>query len=103
MASMRSNSSANALNRLGIEVGSLSSTQKKQWDTDGVIVKQVRQGAGANAGLVNGDVITMINGAMIRDMGDFDGVVHKLKAGSAVPMRIVRRGAPMFIPLRVIE
>ncbi|OUR66994.1 serine peptidase, partial [Bermanella sp. 47_1433_sub80_T6] len=103
MASMRSNSSSSALNRLGIEVGSLSSTQKKQWDTDGVIVKQVRQGAGANAGLVNGDVITMINGAMIRDMGDFDGVVSKLKAGSAVPMRIVRRGAPMFIPLRVIK
>ncbi len=103
MASMRSNSSSSALNRLGIEVGALSSAQKKQWDTDGVIVKQVRQGAGANAGLVNGDVITMINGAMIRGMGDFDGVVGKLKAGSAVPMRIVRRGAPMFIPLRVID
>jgi serine protease Do len=102
-ASMRSNPSAHAVNRLGIEVGSLSSAQKNNWDTQGVIVKQVSQGAGANAGLVSGDVITMINGGMIREINDFDTAVSKLLAGSVVPMRIVRRGAPMFIPLRVIN
>ncbi len=103
LASMHSNPSVHAINRLGIEVASLSSAQRNKWDTQGVIVKQVSQGAGANAGLVNGDVITMINGAMIREIGDFDTAVSKLVKGSAVPMRIVRRGAPMFIPLRVIN
>ena len=88
-------------NRLGLDVSELTQAQKKQWDTLGVIVKQVSQGAGANAGLVNGDVITMINGELIRDLPDFKRVVKALRSGRAVPMRIVRRGAAMFIPLRI--
>jgi len=88
-------------NRLGIEVASLSDAQKKQWGTEGVVVKSVQQGAGSNAGLISGDVITMINGEMIRDMSDFDRAVKQLPSGRRVPMQIVRRGAPMFIPLRV--
>ncbi len=88
-------------NRLGIEVTALSATQKRQWDTEGVVVTGVRQGAGANAGLINGDVITMIFGEIIRDMNDFDRAVKALPQGRSVPMRIVRRGSAMFIPLRV--
>lgn len=88
-------------NRLGIEVTELTSTQKKQWDTDGVLVKNVSQGPGANAGLINGDVITMVYSEIIRDIHDFERVVSKLPSGRLVPMRIVRRGAPMFISLRV--
>ena len=88
-------------NRLGIEVVDLTDTQKKQWDTEGVLVQNVSQGAGANAGLIQGDVITMIYSEMIRDMADFDRVVKQLPAGRLVPMRIVRRGSPMFISIRV--
>jgi len=88
-------------NRLGIEVNELTPTQKKQWDTDGVLVKNVSQGPGANAGLINGDVITMVYSEIIRDIRDFERVVSKLPSGRLVPMRIVRRGAPMFISLRV--
>lgn len=88
-------------NRLGIEVTELTATQKKQWDTDGVLVKNVSQGPGANAGLINGDVITMVYSEIIRDIRDFERVVSKLPSGRLVPMRIVRRGAPMFISLRV--
>lgn len=88
-------------NRLGIEVTELTETQKKQWDTDGVLVKNVVQGPGANAGLINGDVITMVYSEIIRNMSDFERVIAQLPAGRLVPMRIVRRGAPMFISLRV--
>lgn len=88
-------------NRLGISVVELTRDQRKQWDTDGVMVKSVNQGAGANSGLVNGDIITMIYGEIIRDMKDFERVVGALPKGRSVPMRIVRRGAPMFIPLRI--
>ena len=97
----RQPSQSQSVNRLGIDVMELSTNQRKQWDTDGVMVKNVRQGAGANAGLVGGDVITMIYGEIIRDMDDFQRVVKSLPKGRSVPMRIVRRGAPMFIPLRV--
>lgn len=89
------------VNRLGIEVVGLSAAQKKQYDTEGVMVKSVSQGAGANAGLISGDIITMIYSEIIRDMSDFERVVEQLPSGRLVPMRIVRRGAPMFISLRV--
>ncbi len=89
------------VNRLGIEVVGLTAEQRKQWDTDGVMVKNVSQGAGANAGLVSGDVITMIYNEIIRDMSDFERVVKQLPSGRLVNMRIVRRGSPLFITLRV--
>lgn len=89
------------VNRLGIEVVGLTAEQRKQWDTDGVMVKNVNQGAGANAGLVSGDVITMIYNEIIRDMSDFERVVKQLPSGRLVNMRIVRRGSPLFITLRV--
>ncbi|MFT7109762.1 MAG: serine protease Do [Psychrobacter glaciei] len=88
-------------NRLGIEVTELTATQKQKLDTEGVLVSKVTQGPGANAGLINGDVITMVYSEIIRNMGDFERVVSKLPSGRLVPMRIVRRGAPMFISLRV--
>ena len=88
-------------NRLGIEVTELTADQKTQWDTDGVLVINVNQGPGANAGLINGDVITMVYSEIIRNLGDFQRVVGGLPSGRLVPMRIVRRGAPMFISLRV--
>lgn len=89
------------VNRLGIEVIGLTSSQQKQWDTEGVMVQSVNQGAGANAGLINGDVITMIYSEIIRDISDFERVVKQLPSGRLVPMRIVRRGSPMFISIRV--
>ncbi|MGK0444857.1 MAG: serine protease Do [Bermanella sp.] len=89
------------VNRLGIEVIGLTSAQRKQFDTDGVMVQSVNQGPGANAGLINGDIITMIFSEMIRNVDDFERVAKQLPSGRHVPMRIVRRGTPMFITLRV--
>jgi len=101
LASNRSQNQTNKVNRLGISVQELTDTQRKQWDTNGVLVKSVSQGAGANAGLINGDVITMIYSEIIRDVSDFDRVVQQLPSGRLIPMRIVRRGAPMFISIRI--
>jgi len=88
-------------NRLGIEVVELTEEQSKKWDVKGVMVRSVSQGPGGNAGLINGDIITMIYGELIRDMSDFNRVVEQLPSNRSVPMRIIRRGAPMFIPLRI--
>lgn len=101
LANNRIQGQSQKANRLGIEVQELTASQQKQWDTSGVLIKSVSQGAGANAGLINGDVITMIYSEIIRDMGDFERVVKQLPSGRLIPMRIVRRGAPMFISIRV--
>ncbi len=89
-------------NRLGVVVSELSDAQRKSVG-DGVVVRDVKRGPAAFAGLVNGDVITMIAGEPVRNMDDFNKVVAKLPANRSVPMRIVRRGAAMFIPLRITE
>lgn len=96
-----SNNGQSHKNRLGIDVSDINTEQQQQWDVQGVLVTAVGQGAGANAGLVSGDVITMIYGENISSVKDFENIVAKLPAGRSVPMRIIRRGAAMFIPLRI--
>lgn len=87
---------------LGILVTPLTQEHRDRWNLNsGVLVSQVNQGAGAQAGLVSGDVITMLNGERIETVEQFYQVVADLPKDRAVPMRIVRRGSAMFIPLRV--
>lgn len=88
------------VDRIGIVVGNLSNAQRKSVG-DGVIVREVQRGTGAQAGLINGDIITMVYGEAIHSASQFEEIVNKLPAGRSVPMRIVRRGAAMFIPLRI--
>jgi serine protease Do len=90
-------------NRLGIVVSELSAQQQRS-DGNGVLVQQVINGrSGAMAGVVTGDVISMIYGERIRSVADFTRIVESLPSGRSVPMQIVRRGAAMFIPLRLAD
>lgn len=89
-------------NRLGVVVADITEAERNKVGS-GVVVKQVKRGPGAFAGLVNGDVITMIYGEPVRSVEDFERIVKSLPKNRSVPMRIVRRGAAMFIPLRIPE
>ncbi|HEY5718185.1 MAG TPA: DegQ family serine endoprotease [Motiliproteus sp.] len=89
-------------NRLGIQVSALEDERRAQWNLNGgVVVRSVDPGPGGDAGLVAGDVITMLNGESIDDVSQFQRVVNQLPEGRAVPMRIVRRGSPLFLPLKI--
>src|SRR5690606_8369353 len=100
LAMNNSNPKERNSNRLGLVVADLNPAQRKNV-SDGVVVREVLQGTAAQAGLINGDIITMIYGEPVRTVEEFDKVVAGLPAGRSVPMRIVRRGAAMFIPLRI--
>lgn len=89
-------------NPLKVKVVALEQERAEQWNlAGGVVVRAVQSGPGADAGLVIGDVITMLNGRAIADVDDFALEVGKLPVGKAVPMRIVRRGSPLFLPLKI--
>ncbi len=89
-------------NPLNIGVAALEPERAEQWRlSGGVVVREVLSGPGADAGLVVGDVITMLNGRAIENIEDFTEVSRGLPRGKAVPMRIVRRGSPLFLPLKV--
>ncbi len=87
--------------RMGIKVAALDNDTKTDAGAEGVVVKAVLQGPASVSGIAVGDVITSIHGQTIRTLNDFQRVVEALPAKRRVPMRIVRRGVAMFIPLRV--
>jgi serine protease Do len=54
-------------------VAPLDEALKDRWSiTSGVVVQQVLEGAGLQAGLMRGDVITMLNGKRIETVEQFE-------------------------------
>ncbi|WP_075173038.1 DegQ family serine endoprotease [Neptunomonas phycophila] len=91
-------------NRLNIMISDLSQDQKNNLAVSyGILVQKVMAGSAANAGLVAGDIITMLNGKRVDNVQVFEQIVSQLPAKRSVPMRIVRRGSPVFIPLKLNE
>ncbi len=87
-------------NRLGLIVSDIP--QKLQNNqTKGVYIKQVQQGPASFAGLIQGDIITIINGSIINNLQDFKKVVASLPNNRSIPIRIMRRGTAMFFPLKL--
>ena len=82
--------------RLGITVAASEDTP-----SEGVVVREVKQGPAMISGLQAGDIITSIHGQSVRSLADFERVAESLPAKRRVPMRILRQGVAMFIPLRV--
>jgi len=88
--------------RLGMVVDNLNDQLRDRTGVnDGVIVVAVQRGDAAQAGLRRGDVVTMINGQRIDSVADFEQAVESLETGDMVPVRIVRQGRPIFVPLKV--
>lgn len=95
-------------NRLGLVVRDIPQSGRPGGSSNdsrgaeiGVVVAEVNRGAAAMAGVIPGDIITMINGQRIHSVAEFDQVVADLPSKRSVPVRIVRRGQASFIPLRV--
>jgi serine protease Do len=87
--------------RMAVEITELDDNQRQQIGSTGVLVSDLQQGPAAQAGLMPGDVITMMNGESIKSLADFQRVVAAIPAGRNVPMRVVRRGSALFVALRL--
>ena len=61
----------------------------------------VPSSAAAEAGIIPGDVITLIGSTPIKSDKAYDKAVGKLASGSSVPVRLIRRGSPLFIGLKL--
>ncbi len=103
LANNRVNKSSNAYvnNPLNLILDELSNELKQRLDlASGVVVVKVQEGVGARAGLIPADVITMLNGIKIQSVSHLLDVVKEAPKNKALPMRIVRRGSPLFIPIK---
>lgn len=91
--------------RLGIVVEEAPEEMLSRWDlAGGVLVRSVEPESPAEeAGLMPGDVITAVGSTPVRSMDTFRDIVEELEDGASVPLRLIRRGSPMFIGLRLKE
>jgi serine protease Do len=91
-------------NRLNIVFSDLATDELDDMGVNyGIFVQKVLAGPAAEAGLMSGDVITMLNGERVENAAQFTKLVESLPVNRAVPMRIVRRGSPIFIPLKLSQ
>ncbi len=68
----------------------------------GVLVLEVAPDSpAAAAGIVGGDVVTRLGSRAVQSMEDFTGAVARLQPGQSVAIRLIRRGAPLFLAIRV--
>lgn len=95
--------SETGINKSGLTVRELDARLLKQLGVKfGLQVTQA-QGAAANAGVQQGDVIVGIAGEDLKSFAQLDEVLSKAKAGSSVPLRVRRGEASLFISLKLPE
>jgi serine protease Do len=89
--------------RLGLVVDEAGADTLERWGiSGGVVVQEVLPGSVAGAaGVMPGDVITMIGSTPINSLSAYEKAVKQLKSGSPVPLRLIRRGSPLFIGLKL--
>jgi serine protease Do len=89
-------------NRLGVLVADLTKEQLDELELDGgVLVEQVDQGAAADAGVRQGDVIVRIDNKPVKDVDEFEKMMKQLPAGKSVAILVQRRGGPIFLAMKV--
>jgi serine protease Do len=91
--------------RLGMTVEDLTPELAKNFglsEARGVVVVQVEEGSSsAEAGLRAGDVILEIDQSPVKDVKDFGRKIESYKAGDTVLILAKRRGATVFLTLKV--
>ncbi|MEP1470268.1 MAG: DegQ family serine endoprotease [Halieaceae bacterium] len=89
--------------RLGLVVETAGADTLERWGINGgVIVREVLPGSpAAEAGVLAGDVVTLLGSRPIKSAEAFGKAEQKLASGSSVPLRLIRRGNPMFIGLKL--
>jgi len=89
--------------RLGLVVEAVSpEALERSGINGGVVVREVvPSSVAAEAGVIPGDIITLVGSSPIKSTKAYERAVAKLQSGSSVPLRLIRRGSPMFIGLKL--
>jgi len=95
-------SKANERSALGMSVEEISDEVGERLRIEsGVQVTGVDEsGAASDAGILRGDVITMIDNREVSSIDDFEIISRDLKSGKSVALLVQRRGGPVFLAIR---
>ncbi len=103
--SLSGSSSPGQGGKLGMMVTEAPPEVLEHWGlSGGVQVRDVVPGSpAADAGVLPGDIITLVGNRPVKSLDAFQSAVDELKGGTSVPLRLMRRGAPLFIGLKLPE
>ncbi|MDP0563505.1 MAG: Do family serine endopeptidase [Candidatus Endonucleobacter sp. (ex Gigantidas childressi)] len=94
-------------NRLGVQVVVLNSDYRNKLGLDdivtGLVVLSVVSGVAKSIGIRQGDVITEVNKARVKNVEEFTEAVKALPANRSISIRIVRNGQPLYTTFRLEE
>lgn len=87
---------------LGMKVEPLDSAARKRLKVEeGVQVSEVDDvGPASDAGIIKGDVITMIDNQDVNSVSDFEQITESLQSGKSVALLVQRRSGPVFLAIR---
>ncbi len=88
---------------LGLTLRALTEEELKtmELDNNGLLVLNVENGLAKSAGIRSGDVIQMLNGESVSDVGAFKTLVDSLPQGKFVSLLVQRPHGPEFLALRI--
>ncbi len=89
--------------RLGLVVETASADILERFGINGgVVVREVLpDSVAAEGGIVPGDIITLVGSTPVKNAQAYEEAVTGLSGGSSVPLRLIRRGSPLFIGLKL--
>ena len=92
--------------RLGMVVETADAEVLERFGINGgVVVREVLPGSAASdAGVIPGDIITICvigDKPLTKSAQAYEDTVAELSGGSSVPLRLIRRGSPLFIGLKL--
>lgn len=89
--------------RLGLVVETAAPDLLERFGINGgVVVREVLpDSVAAEGGIVPGDIITLVGSTPVKNAQAYEDVVAGLSGGSSVPLRLIRRGSPLFIGLKL--
>lgn len=89
--------------RLGMVVETADAEVLERFGINGgVVVREVQpDSVASSAGVIPGDIITLIGSSPIKSARAYEDTVAELSGGSSVPLRLIRRGSPLFIGLKL--
>ena len=90
-------------NRLGIQVVDLKETDRSDQGNEGVLVQRITEGPAMKAGILPGDVITILGRKAVHNREQFKDLVKDLPANVSIPVLIVRDGVPGHRALKIPE
>lgn len=90
---------------LGIKFVELNGENYKQLNAivaQGIFInKVIEQGAAAEAGIKNNDIITKINNIKISKLADLNGQINSHRPGETVQVTLLRNGEELTIPVKL--